>query len=130
MCQKDVKTMSNQDCDEKFMRTIERINPKLKFYCQHLSFCPKIVEADDLYQEALLKMLERSRTDPEFLNQNDSYVTCYGVWIAKNLINHQRALFYAKVSDENYLDFGEPEYHLRVNHAPAPESETVKAEVR
>jgi len=121
--------MSNQVCDEKFLETIERINPKLKFYCQHLSFCSKIVESDDLYQEALLKLLERSRTDPMFLDQNDSYVICYGVWMAKNYINHQRNLFYKKVTEEDDLDLGEPEYHLRVNHAPNPEAETVKNEI-
>jgi len=121
--------MDNQPCDNLFMETLERINSKLKFYCQHLSWCSKIVEEDDCYQEAVLKMLERSRIDPEYLNQNDSYITWYGIWMVKNYINHQRNLFYKKITEEDDLDLGEPDFHLRVNHAPKPENETVKLEV-
>ena len=122
--------MSNQTCDDKFLETLERINPKLKFYCQHLAWCSGIIESDDCYQQSLLKMLERSRTDPEFLNQNDSYVICYGIWMAKNFVNHERNLYHKKIVDQDSLDHGEPEFHYRVNRTPNPEAETAKLEVR
>ena len=50
--------------------------------------------------------------------------------MTKNYLNHQRNLVYKKVTEENDLEFGEPEFHLRVNHAPNPEGETVKLEIR
>ena len=121
--------MTDQLCDTKFMQTLERIDRKLRFYAQHLSWVSKIVEADDLFQEGTLKLLERSRIEPEFLDQNDSYVLCYAVWMMKNYTNHLRSLFYKKVADQDDLDHENPEFHYRVNHAPSPEKETMRLEI-
>jgi RNA polymerase sigma factor (sigma-70 family) len=121
--------MLNQSCDDKFMEILERIDPKLKFYARHLSWTSKTEEADDLYQQMLLKLLERSRIDPEFLNQNSSYILCYATWMAKNFIKHEKSLYYRKITEDDSLEFVDPEFQLHLNHPRKPETEAENQEI-
>lgn len=48
--------------------------------------------ADDLYQQAVLTIIERAETNPEFLNQNDFYIVQAGVWAASHQVEKQQVI--------------------------------------
>lgn len=47
------------------------------------------IDVDDVYQIGVLAILERSKTEPEFLNQKRSYIIHNAVWAMKNWLEKQ-----------------------------------------
>lgn len=48
------------------------------------------MEREDVQQEMALALLEKSNQDPAFAEQNDSYLTWYATWSAKNIASKSR----------------------------------------
>ena len=116
-----------QTDNERFMERISAVESKIRAYARFFAFRATFLDEDDLFQIAMLELLERYHKDPQFLSQNNSYIWCYASWMMKNALNHERALYANKIVDL------EPEMcdtPLPIGYFPRPESETIKSEVR
>lgn len=58
------------------------LTPRMLAYARTIQ-SPEL-DADDLYQEMALAIVERDQRDPAFLDQQDAYLTQYGTWQAKH----------------------------------------------
>ena len=75
----------------------------------------------------MLKLYERFSVEPEFLNNNNSYIWCYAAWMMKNALNHENNMYVKHITDL------EPEYceiPYLTGYFPRPEPEAVRSEVR
>ena len=113
--------------NDKFMERIKQIDGKLRSYSRLLAYRSGFMEADDLYQEALLKLYERYVSEPDFFSNNNSYLWCYGIWMMKNAVNHERYIWINKVTN---LETERGERPRLTNHFPNPENEVIREEVR
>jgi RNA polymerase sigma factor (sigma-70 family) len=116
------------DANDLFIERLERVNSKIKAYARFFAFIAPHVEEDDLYQEAMLKLYERYHNEPEFLDNNDSYITCYSAWMMKNYLNHERNMYVKHVTDLE-TEKGEERFTLPSGHFPKPESHAIRSEV-
>ena len=116
------------DTNDLFIERLERINSKIKAYAHYFSSFDPIVDEDDLFQEVMVKLLERYHNEPEFLDNNDSYITCYAAWMMKNYVNHERNMYVKHVTDLE-TEEGEERFTLPSGHFPKPESQAVRSEV-
>jgi RNA polymerase sigma factor (sigma-70 family) len=122
---KEIPMTPNNDL---FVECLDRVEHKIRAYARFFAFIAPHVEEDDLFQEAMLKLLERYHAEPEFLSHNDSYISCYAAWMMKNYLNRERNMYVKRVADlEN--DKGEVLYTYPSSHFPRPESEAVRSEV-
>jgi RNA polymerase sigma factor (sigma-70 family) len=112
---------------DKFMERMEQIHNKLASYSRYFAIQAGFVEADDLYQEAMLKLWERYCKEPDFLANNNSYLTWFGLWMMRNLTNHVRYTWVNKVTD---LETERGERPRLTNRFPRPENEAIREEVR
>ena len=111
-----------------FMERMKEIDSKIRAYARFFAFkAQNILEADDLVQTAYLSLFERFTKEPEFIGQNNSYISCYAAWMMKNALNHESALYSRRVTDLN-PEFSEVPY-LQAS-LPRPEPEAVRSEVR
>jgi RNA polymerase sigma factor (sigma-70 family) len=113
--------------NEMFVERIQQIDGKLRSYSRYFAFLAGFLEADDLYQEALLKLYERYVSEPDFLSNNNSYLWCFGVWMMKNAVNHERYVWVNKISEIEGEDGERPRL---TNHFPRPENVAIRDEVR
>jgi DNA-directed RNA polymerase specialized sigma24 family protein len=113
--------------NDKFMERIKQIDYKLRSYSQYFAYKGGFMDADDLYQTALLKLYERYVSEPNFFSNNNSYIWCFGVWMMKNAVNHERYVWVNKVIA---IETENGERPKLVNHFPRPETEAIRGEVR
>jgi hypothetical protein len=69
--------------NEQFMDRIKEVESKIRAYARFFAFKSTLLDEDDLYQTAMLKLLERYYVDPGFLNSNNSYIACFASWMMK-----------------------------------------------
>jgi RNA polymerase sigma factor (sigma-70 family) len=75
---------------------LDRLEPRLRHLARRqIAKAPEVVElnADDLFQEMNLQILERVNRENNFLIQTDAYISQYGLWAAMNHIRRIRAKY-------------------------------------
>jgi len=115
--------------NEQFMERMNAVDSKIRAYARFFSFKAQILEEDDLYQEAMLKLYERYCVEPEFLDNTNSYIWCYAAWMMKNALNHENNL-YAKRVVGLETEKGDIQRSYPKGHYPSPEGEVVRTQVR
>jgi len=111
-----------------FVKCLDRVEPKIRRYARFFAFIAPHMEEDDLYQEAMLKLYERYQNEPEFMDKNDSYITCYSAWMMKNYLNHERNMYVKRVTDLE-TEQAEDQFTYPSGHFPRPEREAIRSEV-
>ena len=83
----------NHDTNTLAEEVLDRLEPRLHHLARRqISRAREIVElnADDLYQQMCLKILEKAYIDYSFLQQKDAYIIQYGLWKAMSHIKRIR----------------------------------------
>jgi RNA polymerase sigma factor (sigma-70 family) len=124
-CFKSTEVKMSVD-NELFMQRISEVDYKIRAYARFFSFKSQILEEDDLYQEAMLKLLERYHAEPDFLNSTNSYIYVYAAWMMKNALNHEKNLYVKHIVDLAETEKGDIQLS---GHYPRPEDEAIRSEV-
>ena len=115
--------------NERFMQRMNAVDSKIRAYARFFAFKAPFLEAEDLYQEAMLKLYERFCIELAFLNNTNSYIWCYAAWMMKNALTKENNLYVKRVvglENEN----GDVQHCYVTGHIPRPEVEAIRSEVR
>jgi DNA-directed RNA polymerase specialized sigma24 family protein len=115
-----------QGNNQEFMERMKAVDHKIRAYARFFAFKAQFLEEDDLYQEAMLKLYERFCLEPDFINNNNSYIWCYAAWMMKNALTHEKNMYVKHIVDLAETEKGDIQLS---GHYPSPEGEAIRSEV-
>ena len=83
-------------------------------------------DADDLFANARLAIIERALEESRFLSQADAYIVNFGVWRARDRHRHENLCPTEPIEDIPLLTTFDPDTSLMIAALPKPQRELVQ----
>lgn len=93
----------------KLEETITNLTPRLQRKARKYAASAPGQDADDIYQEMMLSLIERANEEPEFLDQTEAYITNHCEWTGGRHVATKSRIYskYVEAEPETTNDEGE-----------------------
>jgi RNA polymerase sigma factor (sigma-70 family) len=107
---------------------LDALAPRLRRKASALQSGSPEHDADDLYQEMVLALLERAARSPAFADQADAYLLQYAEWTARHACEKSRTYTRIVGEDDDPAGSRPTTFDLLPAHEPSPEAACIHTE--